>query len=121
MKPFNLEEAKAGKPVITRAGHTARVVCWDRKDKYFPILALVGEREESFYFTIDGRFYNTVESRLDLFMADEKKEGWINLYHKMTNKNERWSGNIYSSKEDAISKGGTSSNYITTIKIEWEE
>lgn len=30
MKPFNLEEAKAGKPVCTRTGHDVRIICFDR-------------------------------------------------------------------------------------------
>lgn len=31
LKPFNLEEAKAGKPVRTRNRRDARIICWDCK------------------------------------------------------------------------------------------
>lgn len=31
MKEFNLEEAKAGKPVCTRDGHEVRILCYDAK------------------------------------------------------------------------------------------
>lgn len=41
MKPFNLEEAKAGKPVCTRDGYDARILCFDAKNPYYPVVALV--------------------------------------------------------------------------------
>lgn len=120
MEPFNLEEAKAGKPVVTRGGKPARIVCWDRKNEFYPILALVGEKEEPLYFTTEGRFYNLEESRLDLFMAPEKHEGWINIY-KYTIDTNRRGGSIYPTKEEAINKGRSNSDYITTIHVTWEE
>lgn len=40
LKPFSLEAAKAGKPVCTRDGHKARIICFDRKDNT-PIVALI--------------------------------------------------------------------------------
>lgn len=121
MKPFNLEEAKAGKPVVTRNGYPAKVIYWDRKDEKYPIIALVDKDEDIFEYTIDGRFYPSEESCLDLFMASEKREGWMNIYKCNTYIDIR-GGGIYHTKEDAISSKGTlNSDYITTIKIEWEE
>lgn len=41
MKPFNLEEAKAGKPICNRAGEDVRIICFDKRSKYnTPIVAL---------------------------------------------------------------------------------
>lgn len=40
MKPFDLEAAKAGKPVCTRDGRKARIICFDRNWEY-PIVALI--------------------------------------------------------------------------------
>ena len=40
LKPFSLEAAKAGKPVCTRDGRKARIICFDRKDNT-PIVALI--------------------------------------------------------------------------------
>lgn len=122
MKPFNLEEAKAGKPVATRDGRIVRIVCWDRKDEFYPILALVGEREEPLYFTTEGRFYNLEKSRLDLVMAPEKREGWMNIYKGSMVGKGREGGCFYSTKKEAIeNKGILRPYYVTTIKIEWEE
>lgn len=36
MKPFNLEEAKAGKQVVTKSGRPVRIICWDVKDRMYP-------------------------------------------------------------------------------------
>lgn len=43
-KPFNLEQAKAGKPVCTRDRHKARIICFDAKLKNYSIVALVKEK-----------------------------------------------------------------------------
>lgn len=73
MKPFNLEEVKAGKPVCTRDGRKARIVCWDKKSE-FPIIALVeeDEMERCINYTKEG-YYNPdgAESKNDLFMDSE--------------------------------------------------
>lgn len=51
MKPFNLEQAKAGKPVCTRDGRKARIVCFDRntenEEGHYSIVALVQEKKDS--------------------------------------------------------------------------
>ena len=72
MKPFDLEKAKAGEPIITRNGLPARIICFDRKASVYPIVALVGgdvnEVVES--FTIEGTVLRMSEYPLDLFMKD---------------------------------------------------
>lgn len=41
MKPFNLEEAKAGKPVCNRMGNDVRIICDNKKDSTgYSIVAL---------------------------------------------------------------------------------
>lgn len=82
MKPFNLKDAKAGKPVVTRDGRPARIICWDRKKKDYPIIALIGVEEDIASFTADGRYISCEQDPNDLFMASEKKEGWMNIYKR---------------------------------------
>ena len=43
MKPFNLEEylANPNRKIVTRDGRNVRIICTDRKDSDFPIVALV--------------------------------------------------------------------------------
>ena len=59
MKPFNLEEAKAGKPVCTRDGRNVRIVCFDARGE-LPVVALVNlddEAEGAVHYTEGGRYY----------------------------------------------------------------
>lgn len=41
MKPFNLEEAKAGKPVCTRDDRRVEILSFDNPNNGYPILARV--------------------------------------------------------------------------------
>lgn len=122
MKPFDLEAAKAGKPVCTRDGRKARIICFDAKC-IKPIVALIqgsDNSEQIEYYTENGVFSNggTGKNR-DLMILLEKKEGWVNIYGE---EKERYCSNvIYSSKEEALNISKQSKEHITTIKIEWKE
>ena len=82
MKEFNLELAKKGHPVCTRTGHPARIICWDLKDKDYPIVALIdayGEEQPS-KFTSEGKYNVKIEETdYDLMLAPIKHEGYINV------------------------------------------
>lgn len=125
MKPFNLEEAKAGKPVCTRDGRKARIISCNSKGSPYPIIALVGDskgNEEAFGYTLRGEFFKCQNDELDLMMVGDKSEGWINIYGTEYSKHIRKLGSsIYPNEQDAIKEGKTYRYYITTIKIEWEE
>lgn len=70
-KPFDIEQAKSGKPVCTRGGVKVRIIAFDRDDPYFPIIALVSENgyERVETYKADGSWVG-VEDELDLMMAD---------------------------------------------------
>ena len=129
MKQFNLDEylKNPSKKVITRSGNEVRIVCTDRNAEYYgvkyPILALVkypndNNREGVIVLTKEGKAYN-FNSDADLFFATEKKEGWINIYkiNSIISPGPR----AYDTKKEAESAAGDKSNYISTIKIKWEE
>lgn len=122
MKPFDIELAKAGHPVCTREGEPVRIICYDRKNTKYPIMALIdkGDSEDFVSYILQGTFYNNgKEHKDDLFMAAVKKEGWINVYSN----GERactHSADIHLSKEDAL-KCHFPDTYVDTVKIEWEE
>lgn len=118
MKQFNLQEylANPSRQVVTRDGRKLRIICTDRKNhNSYPIIALVESDEDDEKirsYTIDGKWsVNGVESRFDLFFAPEKKVGWMNLYKNLVHNSEEVAKKIAAGDED----------YITTIKIEWEE
>ena len=118
MKPFNLEEylKNPSKKVVTRDGKDARIICTDRRDLNFPIVALVKSRftenESIVCYTKEGKLYDDVLMDVDLVFAPEKKEGWINIYPDSS------IGGIYTSEEEAKREAH---NTLTTVKIEWEE
>lgn len=124
MKPFNLEEAKAGKSVVTRYGIEARIICFDRKNFKFPLIVLLkyedSEVEITTYHTEKGEHISNKEK--DLFMKTEKKTGWVNVFVHPSFPKQRLIGRyIYDTKEEAIKVQSETDSYVTSIKIEWEE
>ena len=131
MKPFDLEQAKAGAPVITRNGRKARIICFDVKNDTYPMLALVTNSSGVEFpktYTREGKYYATVnagavdaKSPYDLFMGPVKREGWVNLYQNAIAQSGVAVYTVYLTEEQAklnISKTGI---FIATAKITWEE
>lgn len=124
MKQFNLKEylKDPNKKVVTRDGRNVRIVCTDRQGGDRPILILCFESdgiERCFSCLPNGRRYVNIDSCMDLFFAPEKKEGWINLYK--INSDISPGPLTYNTKKEAESAIGNRPDYISTIKIEWEE
>lgn len=118
LKKFDLEAAKAGKPVCTRDGRKVRIICFDTINKgNYPIIALLEDKgyEAVFYYNKDGKC--NVGTERDLMMLPEKKEGWINLCKN--NHGDTLAVGVFPSREEAVSNCPPS--YLGTIKIEWEE
>ena len=127
MRPFNLEEylKNPSKKLVTRSGYNARIICTDRKDADYPIIALVSresiEKESTLYYTKEGRFYVNGLSESDLFFVAERREGWINIYKGADGNSYVGDSYIFKSEENAEKTGMTDKDYIGAIKIEWEE
>lgn len=124
LREFDLEAAKSGKPVYTRDGRKARIICFDAKCN-LPIIALVtntGGNESLIRYYSNGSFTNLNKAGCDLMMLPEKKEGWVNVYHyDNDDSSNRGCRFIYDTKEQAVKEAGAGSAYITTVKISWEE
>jgi hypothetical protein len=124
LKKFDLEAAKVGKPVCTRDGRKARIISFDRHGEDCPIIALVvdsknAECEEVIDYTLDGICNENIinHNKYDLMMLTRKKEGWLNIYKDF----EDTVCCVYPTEKEALEDGETEKDYITTIKIEWEE
>ena len=124
MKEFSLEEylKNPNREVVTRDGKKVRIICTDRKGDT-PIIALVYNANEGqeygCAFYSDGKYFIDKDDEIDLFFAPEKHTDYINLYR---NGGVYFlGGGVYTSEENAkyIAKGDD--QYITTIKVEWEE
>ena len=119
-KEFNLKAALAGAPVVTREGKEllAIVSNQDTRTRYGDLIYLivVGERVVSRDAWSDGRYYKgAMESKIDLFMAPEKKSGWVNVYRT---DGEYILGEIHETKKKALEVAITST--VDTITINWE-
>ena len=123
MKPFDIELAKQGKPVCTRDGRKARIICFNTKSyKGKEIIALVTKPDGSEYvryFTQDGRLSYLKDDRDDLMMLPEKKEMWINIYKGTTGPAP--GAGLYDTEEEAKDATNGDENYVTTTKVCWEE
>ena len=124
MKEFNLTEylKNPSQKVVTRDGREVRIICTD-----IPIVALVYDEEkqkESIEcFFENGKYlsFDANDSPLDLFFAPVKKEGWVNLYKGVVKDYLPSVGQkVYKTKESA-NLNRRDDNYLTTVKIEWEE
>lgn len=114
-RPFNLELAKQGKPVCTRDGRKARIICFDLNNDEYPIVVAItnnGEENEIHKYSIDGKICTICTIKEDdLMMLPEKKEGWIIVSKNAT---------IYDSLDDA-KKSFDSDKELCICKVEWEE
>ena len=106
MKPFDLEKALAGEPVVTKQGDKViQLHYFSNLGSEFKVIA---HREHSFTFDtykING-MYSDVISELDLMM--EEPEQWVNVYHS----------GVYQSEADAKANISVGSKiYQFTIKL----
>lgn len=120
-KPFDLEQAKAGRPVCTRNGQEVRIICFDAKSENYPIVALVKEgystQEYLHTYTNEGRvYYKNPTHSLDLVMPLKKKTGWVNIFVN----GEYTVSNIYTTEQSA-KVNAIISKAVDTIQIEWYE
>ena len=123
LKPFDLEAAKAGKPVCTRDGRKARIICFDAKCNK-PIVALIYDcnKETALQYLENGRFFVDQIDKYDLMMFPQKKEGWVNVYKSYNvGKKIPCMASIYPTKEEAKKSSVVGFDYVDTVKIEWEE
>ena len=124
MKQFDLKEylANPSRKVVTRDGCPVRILCTDRKSYNEEIVGLVmndNGMESILTWIQQGKVFFNSDTPNDLFFAPKTHEGWINVYRN--NDSHTYAGAVYDSKEDAEKRKTIDENYVTTIKIEWEE
>lgn len=124
MIQFNLKEylKNPKRKVITRNGEDVRIICTDKKKAVRPLIALITKDDGTEYlqtYQPNGRIGEAINYIDDLFFDTEKHEGWINLYK--INSSISPGPLTYNTKKEAESATGNRPDYISTIKIEWEE
>ena len=121
MKEFSLEEylKNPDRKVITRYGRDVRIICTDFNNPDFPVIGEIKGNKWPLGFTTNGEAIKGRPLACDLFFAPEKHEGWMNLYKKGFG---LVIGDLVRDSEEAAKKiAAGDEDYITTIKVEWEE
>ena len=121
LKPFDLEAARSGKPVCTRDGRKARIICFDIKGDIYPIVAAVEVNGIEYICQYDekGQNYYNKSNVNKLMMLPEKHEGWVNVYKSHDSRYAGYASvEIYKIKEQAIKE--VNGDILATVKIEWE-
>lgn len=125
MKEFSLEEylKNPNRKIVTRDGKSVRIICTDKRNSIYPIIALClmedgSERLSS--YSPNGKECLSKDSCLDLFFVPEKHEGWVNLY-KGNAYYHLGSTIFYKSESEAKKRIVKNCGYVGTIKVEWED
>ena len=124
MEQFSVEKylANPSRKVVTRDGKNVRILCTNRKLDSKEVVGLTMNNDGTeglLSWNKQGKSLSLNDSSFDLFFAPEKHEGWINVYRNSSG--HVYTGAAYDSKEDAEKRKESGENYVTTIKIEWEE
>lgn len=109
MKPFNLELAKQGHPVMTRDGKPVRILCFDKQGTSYPLVGLVKNRQCEEMETYDTDGFSGCGGDSNLVMAPVKKSGWIDMKECI----------VYSSQQALRSKFDLDD--CIPVYVEWEE
>lgn len=80
-KPFDVETAKEGAIIETVDGHSVRIICYDSKANYYPIVGLIscGCLERVATYTIEGRLLSNQSTKDDLVIVEEVEETKFNV------------------------------------------
>ena len=117
MKPFNIEKALAGDPVITRDGTKVLSIAYC-KGALNPVIALILGNEYVTTHDPDGEYLNRgKEHKFDLFMAPKIRKVKVFLIRHL--------GNIIAATEYQVECCGTpivdQNDLLKTIEVEVEE
>ena len=123
MKPFNLEEAKSGKPLVTRDGRSARYVACvpDAREDSRLVVFVVGNSCPTTYSEAGvykgGNLFSTCA---DLFMAPVKRVVWVVAAKKpfATAYRCAWT---YENEDDALAQINRCDLYRGPYRLEIEE
>lgn len=122
MEQFSLEKylENPSRKVVTRNGQSVKIRCtnFDSNSGHLIVAEIEGSGYSTTFFK-DGKFFKSEETPLDLFFAPIKHEDWVNLYR--TESGQYNCGSVHESEQDAKRVSEGNRQYVTTVKIEWEE
>lgn len=116
-KPFNLADALAGKPVVTRDGRKVTYIHDTKQDVKFPLIVKVEGYTGLIGLSSDGG--SSYGSSNDLLMATTTVTKYINVYRDRFN-NVRPDVILFDFEESAKGQVGMG-EIIATVPVTWEE
>ena len=122
MRPFDLEKALAGEPVITREGLEVTEL-YLAKTATNNTRRLIAVTEGALrHYSEDGKWqFDKGDNPNDLFMAPVKRQAWTNVFQTPSGAIFT-SGGCYDSNEKAEKAIMGAEHYVKTMLIhEWEE
>ena len=135
-KPFDLEAAKAGRPVMNVIGERVEIVRFDLNNEDYPILGIVTRKdgtEVSGTYTLTGRKWKGGTDKTpgedDLVMATMvyQERCFVNVFFNNRTKAIETGNGLFSSDEEAKEHGFDlmpyGLNYLDTVpvEVEWHE
>ena len=119
MKPFDLEKAIAGHPLVTRDGRKVLDFHYFKAAEIeFPIYALL-EKGVVESYKINGMNLQESASHYDLLLAPLKKTYWVNVYRYGSEI--QMGGSVYDCEQKANDANDNSREKLKTISFEIEE
>lgn len=120
LKPFDLEAALRGEPVVTRDGRAIIDMVLFKNKKI--ICSLAGSIED--YYAIvqwdtNGRFDETVDNKFDLFMGKKTKKLYIGIALSPKD-GAHWTTGAYESEEQLMDNVGMIPDRMRITEIEIE-
>lgn len=119
LKPFNLEQALDGAPVMTREGRKVVRIFYAEEACENSQVICVFETGVVFPYHKDGT-YTTSSSVHELVMAPTKKEGYVVMFYNNSQKDFLVGTKIWASKQDAEIWSKGCEAVFAIAKIEWE-
>lgn len=94
LKPFDLEAAKRGEPIVTREGRPVKFIAHVPEAVYNCRVVTLTDNVIRTHLE-NGRYYSDGEASLDLFITPRKRTVWVNLWE------DKREAHYYNSKETA--------------------
>ena len=121
MKPFNLERALAGDPVVTRDGQKIIEIIHFKKRNKFPVLALFDYENTIKAYCENGIYCNSLsecDNKYDLFMAPKTKKLWIAIEKAEHAKGSHFTSTAETDKEYLLKHIDKKKYHIVEVEIE---
>ena len=115
MKPFNLKEALAGKPVVMRNGKKVDTIYYLKEKQGQQVAVFIEDDKIETWHNENGSFfYDNNISEYDLFMYEEPVKLFLNIYKSNTGR--YYSGMIHKDAKEAL-ENRNNQEFFKTIEI----